>query len=83
MPSCSCGDKCNGKSLPLYPKKHKCPGCKGPMHSICGIIDDKQPVNQMNWCISCYEKKKKERNTSRFHLVLVKSLKSWLAKKLR
>ena len=55
--NCCCGDRCNLKSQPA--DKHWCPGCKRPIHSICGILDESQnSIAYMNWCHDCDEGRK-------------------------
>ena len=53
MGRCACGDRCVGPTLSTT--QHHCPGCKGPMHAICGIHDDNRGVHDFNWCFTCHE----------------------------
>ena len=39
--NCCCGNRCNLKDQPAG-DKHWCPGCKQPIHAVCGVLDESQ-----------------------------------------
>jgi hypothetical protein len=39
--------------------KHWCPGCKQPIHAVCGVLDEQQDsIAYMSWCYDCHEGRK-------------------------
>ena len=55
--NCCCGDRCTLKGLPA--DRHWCPGCKQPIHAVCGVTDETQEsIAYMNWCYNCNEGRK-------------------------
>ena len=56
--NCCCGDRCTMNGLSA-PDKHWCPGCKQPIHAVCGVFDESQEsIAYMNWCYNCDEGRK-------------------------
>lgn len=55
---CCCGERCTLKGVPAG-DKHWCPGCKQPIHAVCGALDESQDsIAYMSWCHDCHEGRK-------------------------
>ena len=52
---CTAGQRCQAPQARQH--RHKCPGCGGNMHSVCGVYDESQPIATSNWCYECHQKK--------------------------
>ena len=53
MGRCTCGDWCVGPAL--LTTQHHYPGCRGPMHAICGIHDNNRGIHDSNWCFTYHQ----------------------------
>ena len=56
--NCACGTSCAAPELPPS-RAHKCPGCKKPIHAICGVPTGSDDITYSNRCFLCNDKLKK------------------------